>query len=82
MDATSGAEEGATFPFFSTCFSVVYVVKLHVFTVLVPCCDVDCDFSHLLSREFLFYLCYLYLFKYTNVLVYNTISISDDVRVA
>jgi hypothetical protein len=65
-----------------TCFSVVYVVKLHVFTFLVPCCDVDCDFSHLLFLvEFLFYLCYLYLFKYTNVLVSNTISISDDVRV-
>jgi hypothetical protein len=55
----------------------VNVVKLHVFTFLVPCCNVCYDFCvkrcsirldfHLFCRRFMFYLCYLYLFTYTGV---------------
>ena len=49
------------------------VVKLHVFMFLVPCCDVHYDL-HVLCTRFIFYFIFF-------VLVSNTISMSDDVRV-
>jgi hypothetical protein len=81
----SGAPEFA--PVCFTCLSgslVLHVVRLLVFTFLVPCFDVRFDFrvktmnrldSHLYCRGFMFYLFYLYL------LVSSTIYISYNVRV-
>ena len=62
-------------PCYCTCLSgirVVHMIKLHVFTLLVPCCNVlryprknDVLCSHLLCREFMLYK--LYLFTHTDV---------------
>jgi hypothetical protein len=58
-------------------FLVVRVV-MYATTSAQKRCSV-CLYPVLFCREFMFYKCYLYLFTYTGV---NTISMSDDVRVA
>ena len=66
-------------PCFATCLRgvhVVLVVKLHVLMVLVPCCDVRYDFC--VKTSFCGVLAYLYFLR---ILVSNTPSLSDDVRV-
>ena len=70
--------------------SIVFIhVKLHVFTLLVPCYDVFYDFY----LNTMFYLsltpvcfvrgsCSIYVICISlHILVSNTISISDDIRV-
>jgi hypothetical protein len=62
-------------PCFLTCLSgvrVVHVVKLHVLMVLVPCYDVRYDFCVNTS---------LHIYIVLRILVSNTPSLSDDVRV-
>ena len=62
-------------PCFATCLRgvhVVLVVKLHVLMVLVPCCDVRYDFCVKTS---------LHIYIVLRILVSNTPSLSDDVRV-
>jgi hypothetical protein len=76
----SGASD---FTPFSTCLGGVCVVdvKLHMFTILGPCCDVRYEFRVKMildsSYRLMFYIFYLYLFTSTCV-QHN--SISDDVR--
>jgi len=91
----SGAHEFTNPPppplFKCTCISgvsVVHFVKLHVFTFLVPCCDVRYVFcvktmfgsfySHLICRGF--HVLFM-LVVFLRILVSNTVSITDNVCV-
>jgi hypothetical protein len=69
-------------PCFLTCLSgvrVVHVVKLHVLMVLVPCCDVRYDFCLKTSCSGFLHIDVICI--YFRILVSNTPSLSDDVRV-
>jgi len=72
-----------------TCISAVCDVELHIFTLLVLCCDVRNNFrvrrcsvllaSNLISLGFMF--CKTLFFIYLRILLSNTMSISEDFRV-
>ena len=66
------AIEFATILYLSRGIRVVHIVKLHVFTVFgsvlrFPRKTMVRLYSHLFSRRFTFYFCYLYLFSFTGV---------------
>ena len=64
------------------------VVKLHVFTFVVPCCDVRYDFRMKDVRSVFNPICYVgsscfvyvFFYVYLRMLVSNTIFMSDEVR--
>ena len=77
-------QEHLSSPPLFTCLSgtrVVHVVKLHVFTFSIPCCDVRYDF-HVKALFDSSPICFISVICiYLLILVSNTISISDNVRV-
>jgi hypothetical protein len=72
----------------ATCWQM-FTLSNYVFTFLVPYCDVRCDFRVKTifrfvwtSVSFVGASCFIYVIcVYLRILVSNTISISDDVRV-
>ena len=95
--ATSGT--GTTYPSGAPAFAPVCllflvgfvffnVVKLHVFTFVVPCCDVRYDFRMKDVRSVFNPICYVgsscfvcvFFYVYLRMLVSKTIFMSDEVR--